>query len=532
MATDRLFPVRGRTGNGHLRHACRLLAVLGTFGGAHLLTAAEPKHVVLVVWDGMRPDFATEQYAPTLARLARAGVRFRNHHSVYATATDVNGAALATGRDPQEDGIFANSEYHPAINPRQPVDTGDPETIRRGDEVSGGKYLTAPTLGEILHQAGKKGVYAGTKSVALLFDRKNAWTVVPMKGKPLTVFAGAPLPPAARDEMTKRLGPFVDDPSAPAAERNRFTTRALTDYLWRDGITDFSLLWLSEPDLAEHNFSPGSPEALAAIKSADDNLAALLAALDEKGARASTDVLVVSDHGFSTIRRSIDVVALLTQAGFHAGKEFSDKPTHGDILVVGNGGTLLFYVRDHDPAATDRLVSWLQHRDFTGVLFTRSKMEGTFPLRTAQIDLPDAPDVVMAFRWADEKNRFGVPGLIDADWNRKPGQGTHATLSPFDVHNLFIAAGPDFKAGFEDVAPTSNKDIMPAILSLLHLPCFSVHFEEALRLSKTDAPAKIDRTTMSATRQWEDGQWRQELTFSHSDRGAYLDEGNGSFTAK
>ncbi len=67
MATDRLFPERGRTGNGRLRHACRLLAVLGTFGGALLLSATEPKHVVLVVWDGMRPDFATEQYAPTLA---------------------------------------------------------------------------------------------------------------------------------------------------------------------------------------------------------------------------------------------------------------------------------------------------------------------------------------------------------------------------------------------------------------------------------------------------------------------------------
>ena len=32
------------------------------------------EHVVLVVWDGMRPDFATEQYAPTLCKLLKSGV--------------------------------------------------------------------------------------------------------------------------------------------------------------------------------------------------------------------------------------------------------------------------------------------------------------------------------------------------------------------------------------------------------------------------------------------------------------------------
>src|ERR1700730_16977255 len=60
------------------------------------VAAANTPHVVLVVWDGMRPDFVTEKYAPTLDKLAHNGVRFRNHHAVYPTATDVNGAALAT----------------------------------------------------------------------------------------------------------------------------------------------------------------------------------------------------------------------------------------------------------------------------------------------------------------------------------------------------------------------------------------------------------------------------------------------------
>src|SRR5205807_2983533 len=310
----------------------------------------------------------------------------------------------------------------------------------------------------------------GVKSVAILFDRHNDWTYVRIRGKPLTIFAAAPLGPSARDEMIKLLGPILDDPGTDSRQRNHFATRALTEFFWRDGVPDFSLLWLSEPDLAEHNFAPGSPESITAIKAVDDDLAMLLGALEKKKIRDSTDVFVVSDHGFSTIRRSMDVVALLNNAGFHATKEFSDKPNRGDILVAGNGGTVLFYVRDHDREVTQRLVNWLQHSDFAGVIFTRDKLDGTFPLNAARIDTSNAADIVMSFDWTGQNGQFGVQGMIDADWNRKAGEGTHATLSPFDVHNMLIAAGPDFQVGFEDKLPTANVDVAREIIQILDLP--------------------------------------------------------------
>src|SRR5262245_55600909 len=127
-----------------------LIAIAALVGAPGIGASAPSRHVVLVVWDGMRPDFVTEKYAPTLDKLAHGGVRFRNHHSVYPTATDVNGAALATGCYPNRSGLAANLEFRPAINPRQPIDMGDPDSIKRGDEVSGGKYLAVPTFVEIL----------------------------------------------------------------------------------------------------------------------------------------------------------------------------------------------------------------------------------------------------------------------------------------------------------------------------------------------------------------------------------------------
>ncbi len=62
------------------------LSVLLLIACAPIVVAAgRARHVVLVVFDGMRPDFVTKQAAPTLAALAEQGVFFQNHHSVFIT---------------------------------------------------------------------------------------------------------------------------------------------------------------------------------------------------------------------------------------------------------------------------------------------------------------------------------------------------------------------------------------------------------------------------------------------------------------
>src|SRR5204862_4248370 len=137
------------------------------------------------------------------------------------------------------------------------------------------------------------------------------------------------------------------------------------------------------------------------------------------------------------------------------------------FMIVGNGGTVLFYVIGHDAATTRRLVEFLQQTDFAGVLFTREPMDGTFTLDKAKIDNEHAPDVEMAFRWNENKNQFGIAGMIDADWQRAAGKGTHATLSKFEMHNMLLASGPDFRNGLTSDLPTGNVDLAPTILAVL-----------------------------------------------------------------
>ena len=57
--------------------------------------------------------------------------------------------------------------------------------------------------------------------------------------------------------------------------------------------------------------------------------------------------------------------------------------------------------------------------------------------------------------------------MIDADWQRAAGKGTHATLSRFDMHNTLIAAGPDFKRGETNDLASGNVDLAPTILQIL-----------------------------------------------------------------
>ena len=532
-----------------MRRIISLLFLIVCSSAAAVLPAKPERHVVVVVWDGMRPDFVTEQNTPTLWKLAREGVTFRNHHAAYPSATMVNGTAMVTGVYPGTSGIIANHVYRPDIDPHHSIDVELPAVVKKGDEVSGGKYILVPTIAELVQHAGGRTVIASAKTVGLLLDRQAD---VGTAKNCVTLFAGKSLPAEIIPSITATLGPF---PSG-HLQQDAWTTKAMTDCFWKDGVPALSVLWLGEPDLTQHESAPGAPAALAAIKSADENLAAVLSALDQRDARGRTDVFIVSDHGFSTIKRSVDLRRILNDAGFTAKieelriakdgnqsaggirdkTEFNDQPKPGDIMLAANGGSVLFYVVGHDKKLIRRLVEFLQQSDFAGVIFTKEPMEGTFGLTQALIQRGDAPDVVMGFRWTDLQNQFGVTGEIDADWQRAAGKGTHATLSRFDMHNTLIAAGPDFKRGQTDDLPTGNVDLVPTILQILGIKV--PHQMDGRILSEAVAaptsllPApKPEAKSIEARKDFPSGTWRQTLKISRVGSTIYLDEGNGAFVA-
>jgi predicted AlkP superfamily pyrophosphatase or phosphodiesterase len=508
---------------------CTLVLSILSFLACHIVRAEQPnpasprRRVVVVVWDGMRPDFVTERNTPTLWKLAKEGVTFRNQHAVYLSATNVNGTAMATGDYPDHSGIIANHEFRPELDKTKPVDVEAASVVTKGDKISNGDYIAAPTVSELVQKSGGRTVIAASKTVGLLVDRD---VDVGRDQNCVTLFAGAARPESALAPIIAALGPF---PSS-FLQRDSWTTKALTDVLWKNGVPEFSLLWLGEPDLTQHQTAPGAPAALEAIKSSDSDLAAVLASLDRRHVRESTDLFIVSDHGFSTIRREVNLPKILKAAGFDIATQFKSRPRRGEIMMVGGGGSVLFYVTQHEPAVIRRLVEFLQQSDYAGVIFTKNEIAGTFALSQAKIDSKDAPDVLMSFRWNNGKNQFGIPGMIDADWQRAAGKGTHATLGRFDMHNTLIAAGPDFRRGMKDDLPTGNVDLAPTILRVLGIknpqPMDGRVLSEAM--AGIDVPAPhAQMLTLETTKEFQSVTWRQTLQISRVGSTVYFDQGNG-----
>jgi arylsulfatase A-like enzyme len=110
------------------------------------------------------------------------------------------------------------------------------------------------------------------------------------------------------------------------------------------------------------------------------------------------------------------------------------------------------------------------------------------------------------------------------------GQGSHVSLSAFDMHNTLIAAGPDFRAGMISDLASGNVDIAPTILSLLGIqppkPMDGRVLTEALLANQTSLPTSKSRHLEAAAVQGSI-HWHQYLDLTEVNGVTYYDEGNG-----
>ena len=519
----------------------RFVAVLFFFVSLFANTLAAPKpngsaeHIVVVVWDGMRPDFITPQYCPNLYALAMNGTFFRRNHPVFISTTEVNGAAIATGANPGKNGIQANTDFRQELSFMSTYATEGLDAVRRGDLLTGGHYLTAPTVAEILQGAGIRTVTAGGKPVALFHDR--TYRKASEAGKrSTTLFDGKTIPRDLIDSLNK----VNDDKAFPASAipntaQDHWATKALTRGLWKDGVPKYTLLWLSEPDKSQHDSGVGSPNALAAIESSDNQLGDVIKSLRDKGVYEKTDIFVVSDHGFSTIGAGPDIAGILKKQKFKGGSKLED-PEPGDVITLGLGGSAMFYVVDRDEAVIRRLVEFLQTTDFAGVVFSRKPLEGTFPLESVGYSGANktAPDVIVSLRWTADRNDYGAPGFVTSSGGTR-GKGTHGSLSRYDMNNTLVAAGPDIKKGLLNDVPSGNIDLAPTVLWLLGVepvnPMDGRVLHEALVPSK-QPPPKVNVKKLEASRDLGLFRWTQHLQLSEVNGTVYFDEGNGASLPK
>jgi predicted AlkP superfamily pyrophosphatase or phosphodiesterase len=434
-----------------------------------------PRLVIVFVVDGLRPDAITADDTPTLHRLRAEGVDFTNSHAVFPTVTRVNAATLATGAQPGTHGIVGNQMYDRAVDPARAFGTDKHRSLLRLDEVSGGRLVLVPTLAERLQARGLRlaAVSSGSTGSALLTNPKAPAGVGVLVNGYLEPGTTVAWPPDVNATVLAKFG--AAPAKGGAADRYdasvAWTQRVLREYVLPDLRPAVVINWLTEPDHTQHALGVGSPSAREALRHGDGEIARLLAGLDGLGLAASTDVLVVSDHGFTTNTSGIDVARELIAAGLKA------SPLSGDVVVASSGQAVGLHVEGHDGERIARLARFVQSRAWGGVVFTagrapgdaRGVVEGTFSL--ALIHLANAergPDLVFTFPWDSRPNAFGVPGTDRACVSGGPPlTSDHGSMSPWNVRNTLLARGPGFKQGVTVRAPAGNVDVAPTILALL-----------------------------------------------------------------
>ena len=426
-----------------------------------------PRRHLLIVLDGLRPDYVTPEAMPNLHALGERGVVFTDHHAVYPTVTRVNAASISTGAYPETHGLMGNSIFFPEVDATQFLSTSVRQNLLRVEEAEGGRLLTAPTLGEILQEAGERllVVSAGSSGSSFLLNHTVAGGGI--------IHYEYVLPESLAERVAQQLGP-PPTLESPSGERNRYIVDSFLEVGLDAVDPQVTFMWLTDPDTTAHVHGVGHPTSMESIRAVDAELGRLLAALEASGQLDDFNLWVTSDHGFSTHTGFLDLQALL--------QPFSGTLADGSPSVVASGDAI--YVRDGDADTVPGIVAALQASDRVGAVFTRDgQVPGTLSFEVARWGHPRAADILYSPAWTDAENEYGYRGTAASY-----GTAGHGSTSPFDIHNTLIAAGPDLRSGVEVSLPSSNVDFAPTILSLLGLPVESTMTGRALTEAFVDGP--------------------------------------------
>ena len=506
--------------------------------------SAQQQNIVLFVADGMRAAAVSPELTPTMARVRAEGIDFRNSHSLFPTVTTANASAIATGHYLGDTGDFGNSIYV-----RFPVASAqgaftpfiqDNFVLAELNRHMGGNFLAEKSLMASLREKGYLTAVFGKVGpvgiqditqldglTTIFFDddtgKKNGIALTAELAAQLKA-ADLPLETPGR---AQRVSPGKTTNILQQTYYRNIVTKVVLPHFKASGKPFMIVYWSPDPDGTQHSqldseneLTPGinGPTSHAALKVADDDLAAIIAALKELGLEGSTNIFVTADHGFSTVSKesatspaaklsfekvpagqlppgflAIDLAVALDlplhepfangpMLDFRNGKHprranalLGQDPSKPDIAIAANGGADLIYLPSESARQlAPKVVTALLAQDYVSGIFVDDelgKLPGTLPLSLLRLKggaRTPIPSIVVNFRsFSTGCNRPLYCGAIIADTTLKQGQGHHGSLSRSDTANFMAAIGPSFKSAFANQAPVSNADIAPTLAHLL-----------------------------------------------------------------
>jgi hypothetical protein len=418
------------------------------------------------IFDGLRRDMITPDIAPRLRAFIDAGSDFPQSRCVFPSVTRVNATAMACGAAPGITGVVANQLYDPAVFADRMMHTGKHEDIAAAERAYAGRFVAAPSLGDVLHGQGLKLAVVSTGSAGTThLLNPHAAELGSVRLCLSDWRASTPAPYA--EAMLARFGP-IPAAARPNADRIRLQTDMILDAVLPEVAPDVLIVWFSDPDSTYHYCGIGSPESLAAIRNVDAQFGRLLDHRAQSPHAEDCQVVVCSDHGLITARQRIEVKPAMRAAGIRVGSSFED----GNVVAGSAGyyGALRIAERRETPLRS--VVDWLLEQPWCGPVFTPGgngvlgAVEGTLDLGLLSLDHPRTPEVYYAMTADDAPDRWGWPGSCHYNSSEIPeGGATHGGLHPIEMNNLLAFGGSAFRSGYASPWPASHTDIVPTVLA-------------------------------------------------------------------
>ena len=377
-----------------------------------------PHALVLISIDGFRYDYLdrTDAEMPALDALEASGVRAERLVAAFPTKTFPNHYSLVTGLYPEAHGIVGNTMMDPDMTDA----SGEPArfSLSNREAVTDSRWW----LGEpIWVTAEKQGVRAATafwpgSEAEIGGVRPSDWLV------------------------------YDGDLS--------YTARVDTALAWlsRTGEDHPELvtLYFEGVDTQGHRNGPDAPETAEAIEEVDAALAQLVAGLRQRQLLASTDIVIVSDHGMAAVspeRRVIldDAIDLDAE---------TDEVMYGEPVGIW-------------PAAgadVDDMVARIDALDHVQAYRREDTPERLHYRASGRI-----PPIVLI---ADEGWTVTSQSFVD-QYPDRPTGGTHGFDNRFpSMHGVFVASGPSFRehATTGPLATVDVYDILARVLDVTPAP--------------------------------------------------------------
>lgn len=359
--------------------------------------------LVLISLDAFRWDYCAlhPEQTPHLRQLARDGVSARQLIPVFPSNTFPNHYTIVTGLYPSHHGIINNEFFDPQLGEyfRYNVASSAQKTQWwKGEPI----WITAQRQG--LRSA--CSFWVGSE-VEIAGMRPNFWRAY-----------GATIP------FETRFEEFFGWLHLPPAERPAIIT-----------------FYLEQGNSVGHKFGPDSPELIAALKTLDDQVGAILERLEQE--KITANVVVVSDHGLTPI--SLERIILLDDSIDRAAVQLDfDGPVAG--LRPNNG-------------------------DVDGLMLALASLRHAKAYRTSE--LPPR------FHIAENPRNPGVWIVPEEGWEiyfrarfetfrEKFNRAEHGYDNAFEsMRGILIAHGPAFRSGGAVIDAVENVHVYNALCTVL-----------------------------------------------------------------